>query len=124
MSADNAYKKMYRPRTQPENRDYKAFPAPFFKPTLTRYDKRLPAFDKVIALALKGEDGKAIYRAYPVKTLAAEGNVVNETIGKTDVAILFNPDTVSAAAVSRTLDGKTYTFEAKKNRRGQTFLLR
>ncbi len=119
MSPDTAYSKMYNPKGRAENRDYKAFPAPFFRPTLTRCDKRLPAFDKVIALALKDND-KTLYRAYPVKTLADKGSVVNETVGKTPVAVFFNPETVSAAAVSRELEGKTYTFETKKGTDGNS----
>lgn len=119
MSPDTAFSKMYTPKGTAESRDYKAFPAPFFRPTLTRYDKRLPAFDKVVALVLKGDDGKPIYRAYPVKTLAESNSVVNDTLGKTAVAVFFNPDVVSAAAMNRELEGKVYTFETKKDTDGK-----
>lgn len=57
-------------------------------------------------------------RAYPIKTLTEVGGVVNDTLGGRPTAIFLDPATVSACAVSRLLDGKTFTFEARKTKDG------
>ena len=53
-------------------------------------------------------------RAYPIKAVTEAGGVVNDTLGGAPTAVFLDPATVSACAVSRLLDGKTLTFEARK----------
>ena len=94
-----------------------ASPAPFFRPSVTRGDLRLPPFDKVLAVTLAPEgDEKPIRlrRAYPIKALKEAGGVVNDMLEKTPVAVFLDPETVTASAFSRQIDGKTLTLEARK----------
>ncbi len=120
MSPDTDYSKYYNPKGHPEPRGYDKFPAPFFRPTVTRADKRLPPFDKVLGVTLpqKDADGKEtdtpLRRAYPIKSLQDAGNVINDMVGPTSVAVLLDPEALASAAVSRNLDGKTLTFQARK----------
>jgi hypothetical protein len=120
MSPDTAYSRYYRSKDQAEPRGYDRFPAPYFRPTVTRGDKRLPPFDKVLGVTLQGKDADGgvtegpLFRAYPIKGLQDAGNVINDMLGTVPVAVLFNPVTVAASAVSRKIDGKTLTFEARK----------
>lgn len=119
MSDDTPYRRYYSPREKPEPRGYDRFPAPFFRPTVTRGDKRLPPFDKVlgVTLALPSADGKsesALRRAYPVKALQEAGSAVNDTLGNAPVAVFLDAETQTACAVSRLLDGKTLTFEVRR----------
>jgi len=119
MSPDNAFSKYYAPKGKLEPRGYDRFPAPFFRPTVTRGDKRLPPFDKVLGVALPQPDApdraaEVIRRAYPMKTIQEAGGVVNDVIGGTPAAAFLDPDTQTACAVSRVVDGKTLTFEARR----------
>lgn len=116
MSPDTEYKRAYSPKERPEPRGYERFPAPFFAPSLTYKDKRLPMFDKVLAVAQPGEkeSNPTLRRAYPVKTLKEANGVLNDTLGKTPVTAFLDLDSTSASAFSRILDGKTLTFEARK----------
>lgn len=117
MSPDTPFQKFYSPKGKPEPRGYPAFPRGYFKPTVTRVDKRLPPFEKVLAVTLT-EEGKpeaaSLRRAYPVAALKEANNAVNDTIGTTPVAVFLEPDTMTASALLRTLDGKTLTFEARR----------
>lgn len=120
MSPDNEYSARYRGKGQPVQRGNTRFGMPYFQASITRNDKRLPAFDKVlgVAVAQRGADGKetgaVLRRAYPIKALQAAGGALNDSVGETPAAIFFDPKTISASAVSRLLDGKTLTFEARK----------
>lgn len=133
MSPETPYKRYYRP----EPRGYGRFPAPFFRPSVTRHDKRLPPFDKVLAVAVRAEEkkpaegvktgsspaetaaGKWVYRAYPIKSLQESSGVLNDTLGSAPLVVLFDAETTTAVAVSRILDGKTLTFEARKQADGK-----
>lgn len=121
MFPDPAYSKFYNPKGHAEPRGYTKFPMPFFAQTVARRDNRLTPFDKVLGVTLspKNADGKEtnappLRRAYPVKSVQEAGNVVNDTVGSTAIAVLLNPETLAASAVSRRLDGKVLTFEARK----------
>ena len=119
MSDDTPYKRFYSPREKPEPRGYDRFPAPFFRPTVTRGDKRLPPFEKVLGVKLPvaaaaGAEETVLRRAYPVKGLQEAGGVVNDTLGMVPLAAFLDPETQTACAVSRVLDGKTLTFEARR----------
>ena len=120
MSPDNAYRRYYRSKGHPEPRGHDKFPAPFFLPTVTRGDKRLPPFDKVLGVTLPQQDaggkeaGPPLRRAYPIKTLQGAGDVVNDTLGTMPVAVLLDSSTVTASAVSRRVAGRTLTFEYRK----------
>lgn len=117
MSPETPFQKFYRPKGSPEPRGYTTFPRGYFRPTVTRTDKRLPPFEKVLAVTLTEEgksDAAPLHRAYPVTALKEAHNSVNDILGTTPVAILLEPDTLTASALMRTLDGKTLTFEARK----------
>jgi hypothetical protein len=128
MSPDlEKYGRFYRPKGNPEPRGYSQFPQPFFTMSMTRADKRLPAFDKVLAVSLPAPAAKAnekpglpLHRAYPVKALEASSGVVSDSLGTLPLAIFFEPATATAVAVSRVLDGKTLTFETRKGADGTT----
>jgi hypothetical protein len=127
MSPDTPYSRFYRPKGNQEPRGYSQFPRPYFTMSMTRADKRLPAFDKVLAVSLPAAEAKAgekpglpLHRAYPVKALEVAGGVVNDTLGTTPLTILFDPATVTAVAVSRVLDGKSLTLETRKGADGAT----
>jgi hypothetical protein len=127
MSPDTAYARFYHPKGDQEARGYSRFPRSYFTMSMTRGDKRLPAFDKVLAVSLPAPEAKAgekpglpLHRAYPIKDLEASSGVLSDTLGATPLAIFFDPATVSAVAVSRVLDGKTLTFEARKGTDGKT----
>ncbi len=119
MSLDTPYQKHYSPRTKPEPRDYSRFPAPFFRPSMTRTDKRLPFFEKVLALAVPASNSPAggespiLRRAYPLSALKQAGGVVNDTLGNRPVAAFLEPESMTATAVSRDVDGKTLSFEGR-----------
>ena len=122
LSPKTSFEKIYNKHGHLEPRDYKSFPAPYFKPSVSRVDKRLAPFDKTLGLGVT-EDGKPQFRAYPFKTLEERGGVVNDELGKTKVAVFYSPDTMSAVALDRNLEGKTYEFETKKSADGKTFIV-
>ncbi len=116
MSPDTPYRRFYSPPDHPEPRGYDRFPAPFFRPTVTRGDLRLPAFDKVLAVTLARHDseghdvGRTLHRAYPMATLQKRGCVVNDKLGDTPVVVFLEPDTQTANAFSRRLDNRWLDF--------------
>jgi hypothetical protein len=67
----------------------------------------------------KDADGKEtnapLRRAYPIKSLEAAGCVVNDIMGSKPLAVFMNPVTIAASAVSRQVDGRTLTFEARRS---------
>jgi hypothetical protein len=120
MSPQTAHEKNYSPRDKPEPRGYDRFPAPFFAPTVTRADKRLPFFEKVLGLTVPAvTNGAAARRAYPIKALREAGGPVNDTLGGQAVAVFFDPESVAAVAVSRVVSGRSLTFEQRKQAGGE-----
>jgi hypothetical protein len=118
MSPDTPFSKFYNPKDKPEPRGYTNFPAPFFRPSVTRGDLRLPPFDKVLGVTLNppGENSTtsaALRRAYPMKTLRDAGGVVNDTLGDVPVAVLFDSETAAANALCRRLEGRTLTLTVR-----------
>ncbi len=114
MSPDGPDAKRYAPKGVAERRGHERFPLPVFQPTVTRGDLRLPAFDKVLGVSVTGNDATTTRRAYPMKTLVAAGGVVNDTLAGTPVAVFLELDTTTALALSRVVDGRILTFEARK----------
>ena len=120
MSPDNEYSAHYPVKGNLVQRGNTRFGMPFFQASITRGDKRLAPFDKVlgVTLAKRGADGTetgtVLRRAYPIKALQDAGGVINDSLGDMPAAVFFDPKTISASAVSRVLDGKTLTFEARK----------
>lgn len=127
LSPDTPYRRYYGPKDRHMERGSpNGFPAPYFRASLTRTDKRLPSFEMVLAVALPqpvtgeaaGADANAapavLYRAYPVKALQESPGVLNDTLGGTPIGVLFDPKTTTATAVRRSLEGKTLTLEAHK----------
>ena len=64
----------------------------------------------------------ATARAYSLKTLKEQSNVVNDTLSTTPLVVFFDEEGDTAAAYSRELDGKLLTFEAKKLPSGKVLL--
>jgi hypothetical protein len=62
----------------------------------------------------KPQEGGVLYRAYPIKTLKDSPGGLNDTLGTTPVGALYDAETNTATAFSRTLDGRTLTLEARK----------
>lgn len=128
MSPDTEYTSHYRTKGAIVQRGNTRFGMPVFQASLTRADKRLPRFDKVLGVSLPQSVSVApatskttdtvLRRAYPIKTVTEAGGVVNDTLGDYSVAVFLDPATISACAVSRRLDGKTLTFEARKSQDG------
>ncbi|PWU08543.1 MAG: hypothetical protein C5B50_29295 [Verrucomicrobia bacterium] len=117
MSPETPYAKFYSPKEKPEPRGYDHFPAPFFSPTVTRTDKRLPFFEKVLGVTLaqkSPEEPRVLRRAYPIKGLKEAGCTVNDSLGAIPVAVFLDPDSFSATAFSRLLEDKTLTFHSRK----------
>lgn len=119
MSPDTIYKRAYPPKGRREPRGYDRFPMPVFAPTVTHGDSRLPNFQKVLGVTVRQENRKpdTLYRAYPISALQKAG-IVNDKIGSAPVAIFFKPKSLTAVALSRQLDGKTLTFEMRKQSDG------
>ena len=115
MSPETPFKRFYSPKDRPEPRGYDSFPAPYFRPTVTRGDLRLPPFDKVLAVTLAGEpgDAEAERRAYPIKALIASGGVINESLGKTHVAVFYDSHAAAAVALSAKLGRRVLSFELR-----------
>lgn len=122
MSPDSPFNSHYRPADAPETRERKNL-SPFFIGTLTRGDLRLKPFDMVVGLTqpVGGETAaaKIRYRAYPVQAVLDAGGVVNDVADGEPVAVFAEPTSRAGAAVSRMLDGKTLTFEGRKDADGQ-----
>ena len=128
MSPDTEYTSHYRTKGAIVQRGNTRFGMPVFQASLTRADKRLPRFDKVLGVSLPQAGsvtpansktaGLVLRRAYPIKTVTEAGGVVNDTLGDSPIAVFLDPATISACAVSRRLDGKTLTFEARKSQDG------
>ena len=127
MAPEGAYSRYYRAKESQEPRGYDHFPAPFFRPTISKGDLRLPPFDKVLGVGLveRSADGKDIdrRRAYPMKALRDGGGVVNDVLGDKPIAVFYDSATESACAVSSRINGKTLTFELRKNSDGTTSIV-
>lgn len=130
MSPDTPFKKWYRPSEKPEPRGYPSFPAPYFMKSMTRGDKRLSAFDKVVGVVLPrpgaeravdklATESSSQRRAYPVKALQEAGGVLNDKFQDTAILVLLELDTQTANAFSPVLDGKILTFETRVTEDGK-----
>lgn len=119
MSPDNDFRKYYRDKTKQEPRGYDQFPAPFFKPSLTREDARLPQFDKVLGVALETKK-EILRRAYPITALNEAEGVINDTWEKTPVVVFLEQKSTTANAFEAKDGRKKLTFEARKNADGVT----
>ena len=73
--------------------------------SIDHWDTRLPENLLVLGILSDGVD-----KAYPLATLKIAGNVVNDKVGSTPVA-LFARDEFEASAYERSLDGQVLTFE-------------
>ena len=114
MSPDTQFARFYSPKDKPEKRGYEQFPAPYFKQSMTRMDKRLPRFEKVLAVAAPQANAPApLTRAYPLAALRDAGGVVNDKIGETPLVAFLDAKTATAAAYSPMVDGKTLSFELR-----------
>ncbi|MFN3651915.1 MAG: DUF3179 domain-containing (seleno)protein [Armatimonadota bacterium] len=120
MAPDERFAEHYPPADQPEPRGYPHFPQRSMEASVTRGDRRLSPFEKVLGVkvpvpagAASGADAVA-RRAYPIGTLEREGSVVNDQLAEWPIAVFLEPKSVSATAVSRVLNGRTLTFKGKR----------
>jgi hypothetical protein len=72
--------------------------------TLRPEDPRLAAYEPIVGVEVSGSR-----RAYPIAALAKE-RVVNDLLGGEPVLIVYVPETDTVTAFSRTVDGRTLTF--------------
>lgn len=119
MSPDNEFRKFYRDKTKQEPRGYDSFPAPFFKPSLTREDMRLPQFDKVLGVAFETKT-EVLRRAYPVSALKQVNGVINDTIDKTPVVVFLEQKSTTANAFEAKSGDQILAFESRQNSVGIT----
>lgn len=133
MSQENEYQRFYGDKTKVEPRGYDRFPMAVFEQTLTRRDKRLPMFDKVLAVTLSTIETSStpftlttpgmptkLHRAYPIATLKEAKGVLNDILGTLPVVALLTLESQTGNAFSRIVDGKTLTFVARVTEGGQT----
>ncbi len=113
MSPDTPYSRGYRAKGDPEPRGYDKFPLRFFSQSMTRQDKRLPRFEKTLAIALPVPNAAPLARAYPIAALRDAGGVVTDKMGETPVVVFLDSRTVTAAAYSPVVDNKPLTFELR-----------
>ncbi len=120
MSPETEFKRFYRPAERAEPRGYDRFPAPFFKPTVSRGDLRLKPFEKILGVTVAASETEFLRRAYPIQSLVQAGGVVNDTLGTTSLVVLLDLPTTTAVARNRKLDGRELTFETRKAADGTT----
>ena len=120
MSPDTPYRRFYGMKGQKPPRGFSRFPQKEFVTSLTHADNRLPRFELVLALAIPQPSAKpeekpvVLTRAYPVKALKETPGILNDSLGETPVVLFFDAEAETGLAFSRLLDGKTLTFEARK----------
>jgi hypothetical protein len=145
MAPDPQCRDDYEPKGTVMARGYTSFPASYFRPTLTHRDTRLGMFDSVLAVSVPDDDGAVspadpeaapagpsaetaptaagnhiLHRAYPLKSFKGKTGVVNDLVGAMPLAVFYLADTETLCAVSRVLDGRTLTLEARRGGRGRT----
>ena len=114
MSPDTPFKQFYSPKDKPEPRGYTQFPRAYFGQSMTRTDKRLPRFEKVLAVAVPAAKNAApLTRAYPITALQDAGSVINDMLGDKPLAVFLDTKTTTANALYSTLDGRKLTFELR-----------
>ena len=90
MSPDTPFARGYRAKGDPEPRGYDKFPQKFFAQSMTRTDKRLPRFEKVLAVAQPVSNAQPITRAFPIAALREAGGVVNDKVQSKLFFMKFN----------------------------------
>jgi hypothetical protein len=129
MSPNSPDSKFYSPKDKPEPRGYDRFPAPFFRPSMTRTDKRLPFFEKVLGVSVSASNEQSqaantvLRRAYPMKSLQEAGGVVNDVLGGVSICVFLEPQSMTAVALARRIERKTLAFEAHKDPDGHTSIV-
>jgi hypothetical protein len=78
---------------------------PEFIASIVDWDERLPHNQVVLGVA-SGKD----YGAYPVNLITAEGGVVNDRVGLTDVVLLVEPISAYSVAYDRRLGDRLLEF--------------
>ena len=133
MSQENEYQRFYGDKTKVEPRGYDRFPMAVFEQTLTRRDKRLSMFEKVLTVTLAatgtpitfsppaapGTTPTTLHRAYPIAALTEAKGVLNDTLGSLPVVALLTLESQTGNAFCRIVEGKTLTFEARAAEGGQ-----
>ncbi len=134
MAPDSRSVASYESKGSVMARGYSSFPAPYFSPTVTRRDTRLPMFEPVLAVSVpvsqdyaalaRNSDTPAtrriLHRAYPQKAFQGRTGVINDVLGDTPVAVMYDATTQTLCAVSRNVGGgRTLTIEARKSPQGR-----
>lgn len=131
MTPDPHLKDAYEAKGSVMVRGYDAFPADYFRPTLTHRDTRLPMFESVLAVSLPAVEPPpseaaisplpipALQRAYPLKAFHQKTGVINDRLGSTPIAVLYQSGSETVNAFSPLVDGRTLTLEARKTGRGR-----
>jgi len=133
MAPEARYRDCYEPNGTLVERGFTQFPAPYFRRSLTHRDHRLPMFDMVLAVSLPPTEtdqvvpassdplsnARTLYRVYPVKVFHGKSGVVNDTLGTLPVGVIFKAGSATMTAVSRVVDGRTLTLEARQEPHGR-----
>jgi hypothetical protein len=149
MAPDPRFTDCYEPKGAVMLRGYSEFPADYFKKTVTHRDARLGMFESVIAVSMPTTDASTefaeaapehhamepsdrpvdstqtdgspryLHRAYPIKAFKGKTGVVNDIMGASPIAVLFLAGTETLNVVSRVVDGRTLTLEARKGPNGR-----
>lgn len=113
------YARDYAPNGMVIDRGVISFPAPCFRHTLHEIDSRLPAFEMVLAVAVRpAAGGEPLTRAYTMRCLQSGSGIVRDRIGATPVAALYDRRGQAAAALSPVLAGRELTLVAHTSVRG------
>lgn len=121
-----AYADYYDPKGVIVERGFDHFPNRYFRRSITHKDNRLPTHEMVMAICLpkrkeqiaKPQRQVSAYRAYPLKVFRGVSGVLNDATDGPPVAILYEANTATCAAVSRELDGSSLTLECRKQSDG------
>ena len=108
---DTPYRRYYRGRVVSGQN---SLPAMFPATLRGLRDSRLAPNDLVLAVRVEGKP-----RAYPFDVLEKSSDVVQETLGATPIVALYAPNTKTATAFDRRLDGMTLDFTRATGKPGQ-----
>lgn len=106
MAPDPRFASRYLTKAQARSGD-PYFP-PYFEPTITPRDPRLPLSDLLLGVRLGGEA-----RAYPLARLATTAGVVEESLAGTPLTLWYEAGSRTACAFDARLDGRTLAFERR-----------
>lgn len=121
MSPDTPYRRYYPPKANLVPRGAKQLPQMFLQ-TFTMKDTRMPIHAMLLGVYLQPDEttkpekatAPVPARAYPLPDLEVGGGVINDVLETKPIVALYHAASDTVAAFSRELDGKTLTFETRK----------